>query len=267
MKEPTANELIRSFTRQIDQLERLTDQALVQRKKNNLTIMSVDALFTSAFLSMHLRFELFLENLFYSCITGNSQISDCRPHLIFANRTQAENIFFGGVPFPVWMPYKTGVEPIANRAFADGGPFSRLDKQPDEQLFLKQLSDIRNAIAHQSSSALKKVEHLTSQMRPRRRTPAGYLQNSAQGQTQYSIYASSLMVIASALAKPDRASAKQILAPESEYQNNEQATAGKYQCVRCGHYKVLRGKTRIKLGSCSRCIKLKNKPKSWRRVY
>lgn len=267
MKEPTASDLIKKFTRQTAQLEKLTDNALVQRRKNNLTIMSVDALFTSAFLSMHLRFELFLEDLFYSCITGNSMISDCEPHIIFENRAQAESIFFGGVAFPIWMPYQKGAEQIALRAFVDGGPFSRLQKQPDECAFLKKLSELRNAIAHQSSSALKQVEPLTSQMRPRRRTPAGYLQHTVQGQTQYSIYASSLMVVASALAKPDRASAKLILSPESEFQNGERTPSGKYQCVRCGNYKVLRGKKKVKLGPCARCLQLKNQPKSWRRVY
>ena len=267
MKEPSAEELLRKFTRQTAQLEKLTDNALLQRKKKNLTVMSVDALFSSAFLSMHLRFELFLEDLFYSCITGSSMIADCKPHVTFESRLQAESIFFGGVAFPIWMPYKKGAEQIALRAFIDGGPFFRLQKQPDEYSFLKQLSELRNAIAHQSSSALETVKPLTSQMRPRRRTPAGYLQHTVQGQTQYSIYASSLLVVASALSKPDRSSAKLILSPESDFQNEELASAGKYQCVKCGNYKTLRGKKKVKLGACTRCLQLKNKPKTWRRVY
>ncbi|MGG7104639.1 hypothetical protein [Rhodococcus sp. 24CO] len=226
----------------------------------------MDAIFSSAFLSMHLQFELFLEDLFYSCITGNSNIADCEPEIKFANRNQAEQIFFGGVAFPIWMPYANGAEEIAKRAFVGGGPFARLQKQSDERKFLKDLTALRNAIAHQSSTALKKVEPLTSAMNPRRRTPAGYLQNLVQGETQYSLHSASLLGVASALSKTDLASAKKVMSPEDEYQKDEQTSAGRYQCVSCGKYKTLRAK-RGKLGSCTRCLTLAKRPKAWRRVY
>lgn len=264
MAEPTAEQLFNKLTRQLEQLERLTTHALQQRKRSNLSIMSVDAIFTSAFLSMHLRFELFLEDLFYSCITGSSEIEDCFPSIVFKSRDQAEIIFFGGTSFPVWMPYTQGAEKIAGRAFANGGPFFRLQKQTDERKFLKSMSELRNAIAHQSKSALQKVEPLTSPMRPRRRTPAGYLQNIVQGQTQYAIYSSSLLVIASSLSQKSLTSAKNILSPEDHFQKGENASAGKYQCINCGKYKTLRNKNKVELGNCDRCSQ---KTKAWRRAY
>jgi len=267
MAEQDAEAILRQFNRQVRMLEKLTDQALIQYRKANLTRYSTDALFNSALLSLHLRFELFLENLFYSCITESSGISDCLPEVRFQNRDQAEQIFFGHLEFPVWMPYEKGAEKVASRAFVDGYPFTRLMGHTDERKFLEDFSSIRNAIAHQSKSALDKVEHLTKGMPAGRRTPAGFLQSSHQGTTQFKSYCSAILIIASALTKPDIAAAKSILSLEGEYQKKQKTkTGGKFQCVTCGFRKVIRSKN-TEIGNCSRCKQKGNPTKTWRRVY
>ncbi|MBF6319015.1 hypothetical protein IU453_19865 [Nocardia cyriacigeorgica] len=228
--------------------------------------MSTDALYTSALLSLHLRFELFLEDLFYSCITGQSEISDCVPEVTFSSRDQAKNLLFGNIDYVTWMPYR-GVEEIAKRTFSNGVPFSRLQRQVDEKKFLGELTAVRNAIAHQSASSLKKIEGLTSSMRPRRRNAAGYLQHTTQGDTQFSRSCSSVLVIASALTQPDIVAAKRVLSPESAYGKNDPAVKGKYQCVICTATILHRVKYG-KIGACSKCARIGGSKKgSWQRVY
>lgn len=266
MSEPSADEIFKRFSRQAKQLETLTAKAQAQQKKRNLSQLSTDALFSSALLSLHLRFELFLEDLFYSCITESSGIADCVPEIAFSTRTQAQRIFFGHLDYPVWMPYEKGAEKLGKRAFVNGGPFSRLKRQADERRFLEDFTAVRNAIAHQSDSSLKKVAHLTASMRARRRTPAGFLQHSVQGDTQFNNYTSSVLVIASALSRSDISAAKAVLSPETDYLKSDLAPGGKYQCVTCGKYKTLRSKWG-KIGDCTRCKGMKIKQKTWRRVY
>lgn len=273
MPQQSAADIFFRFERQTSSLENLARQATVLRKQAKLSILSADSLYNSALLSLHLRFELFLEDLFYSCITDTSGISDSEPEVIFSTRQQAESIFFGHLPFPVWMPYSKGAEKVAKRAFKDGGPFSRLSRQPDEKKFLTELTDMRNAVAHQSKSALSKVEHLTSPMRARSRHPAGYLQSTSQGVTRYSEYISSILVIARALSEPDLASAKRILSPESPYKHNDEAGRGRYSCVVCGHSKSVRT-VDGKIGHCTKCRRLlqstsnsRQPTGNWRRVY
>lgn len=266
MEEPSAETLFTRFSRQVKQLDNLAVQATEQRRKGNLSQLSSDALYTSGLLSLHIRFELFLEDLFYSCITGKSGLDDCAPELTFSSREQASNLLFGNLNYVTWMPYGE-VERISKRTFSDGAPFSRLRRHADEKSFLEELTLVRNAVAHQSAPSLKKIENLTSPMRARRRNPAGYLQYTVQGDTHFRRYCSSILIIASALTRPNISAAKRVLSPEAAYNKNDEVTKGCYLCINCAGTKNLRTKIG-RLGDCSKCKKSGARTKTgWRRVY
>jgi hypothetical protein len=266
-REPSAITILNSFKRKAQRAESLTNEGLRLFRRNQLSQASLDALFTSSFLSLHSHFEIFLEDLFFSTVTGSSGIADCEPQVIFESREQAQQIFLATQSYINWMPYEKGAQKFTRRAYKSGSPFARLRRQPDEQSVLKEISSLRNAIAHQSRHSLREVEHLTKPMRPRRRNVAGYLQNRVQGSTQFSLHATSIRRVASALAASDVKTAKTIwLSPETGYKATDAPGSGRFLCVGCGNTKTIRSNTE-KLKRCTRCNARRRLQLGWRRDY
>jgi hypothetical protein len=215
---------------------------------------------------MHSHFEIFLEDLFYSVVTDRSGISECLPHVVFQDREQANLILFNSRNYVDWMPYKEGIRKISRLAFKSGSPFERLERQQYENEVLAQFTDLRNAIAHQSRYSLRKIERLTSTMRPRRRNPAGFLQSRSSGVSNFSAYATDIRVIAAALASSDISSAKQRLSPEEPYKASAQPGRGIYECARCGTTRTMRSST-SQIGLCKVCRRRNLPQLGWRRKY
>ncbi|WP_455901140.1 hypothetical protein [Rhodococcus gordoniae] len=266
-KAPSAVSVFKEFDVHAKRFESLTARTLIAAaRRNQLSQRSIDALFTSAFLSLHMAFENFLEELFYSAATGASGIIDCHPLTEFASRERAELVFLSGKKYIDWMPYESNTLKLAERALENGAPFSRINRQPTEIQILKDVSALRNAIAHQSAHSLRQASRLTSTMPPRRRHVAGYLQDRTQGVTRYSTLTTDLRSIASALSAPDISTAKQYLNPEKAWSVNDSPQRGKYICVRCARSKTKRT-DREKLGSCRACTTARRSQLGWRRDY
>jgi hypothetical protein len=266
-KEQSAAEIAKSFDRQATKAEKLTAEGLRLYRSGKLSQASLDALFHASFLSLHSHFEIFLEDLFYSTMTGASRIAECAPHAVFESREKVQLLFFANVNYVSWMPFDQHAKKISRRAYISGSPFDRLSRQSVESNLLKEFTNIRNAIAHKSKHSLREVEPLIRQMRPGRRNVAEYLQNTSQSTTQFGLYTTGVRAIAAALSAADVAAAKDILTPEDPYRLGETPGPGRYRCVACGHCRNV-GSRVEKLKLCSICERRENfKSRQWQRVY
>jgi ribosomal protein S14 len=264
--EDSAQAILSRFDRQVRRAEKLTDEGWALYRRAKLSLGSLDGLFRFSFLSMHSDFEIFLEDLFYSAVTGSSGIENCVPHVTFINRDQANLIFFNDKSYVNWMPYPRGARKISRAAFVSGSPFDRLENQRRENDVLLEFTNLRNAIAHRSQHALKQIEHLTKPMKPRRRHAAGYLQSRSSGMSKFSSYATDIRIIAAALASPNVAQAKQRLSPEEPYGTSEKPGPGKYECATCGISRTLQSPKK-KIGICKICLRRNVNQIGWRRTY
>ena len=100
----------------------------------------------------------------------------------------ARDVVTGGKAYLSWFPYDW-TEKRAQAFFSGGRPFTLLNAA--DKVFLQDLVTIRNAVAHQSSHALRKFEKRLisgTPLLPRERTPVGYLRSilrAAPVQTRY----------------------------------------------------------------------------------
>lgn len=266
MPEPSAIEIFDSFDKKVKRLETLTENSIFLHRRGHMTQSSVDALFSSAAITLHANFETFLEDLFYSCITGRSGIDSCDPYITFKDRSQAEVVLFGNVSYATWLPFDKGTKKHSQRGFRTGEPFDRLRRHPTEQHSLETFTNLRNAAAHQSKYSLDKVSALTGAMRPRRRHVAGFLQHKEQGVTNYGNYTTNLRSIASAFSAPDLRSAKWNLSPETAYSSNNIPGKGHYECIGCAGRQTVRTNS-SQLVKCSNCNTRRPQQLGWRRIY
>ena len=267
MARATAADIFRAFERRAVRLESLTGEGMRLRGQGRVTVGSLDALFESALLNLYTAFELFVEDLFYSVLLGDSGIPSASGVVTFSDRAQAEAVLLGGRDFLRWLPLDTGAIPRAHLVLEQGHPFDRLERHPQESATLDEMRLLRNAIAHDSGSARAKVAALTAGLRPRRRHPAGLLQDVQQGVTQHSNYSTVVRLVAAALAEPDDVRARNSLSPEKPYSSGAAPGPGRYECTRCRRRTTIRSK-RQELFKCSACQRAHVKgQKEWRRIY
>ena len=261
-----AHEILSRFDRRVKRAENLTSEGQKLYRKAELKLSTLDSLFHAAFLSMHAHFEIFLEDLFYSAVTGNSGIPECTPTVTFENRDQASKILFNNQDYVDWMPYPRGVLKISKLAFGAENPFDRLRRQERENQVLVEFSLLRNAIAHESRHSIRKIEYLTSTMKPRRKNIAGYLQHMTSGNSQFSAYATDIRIIATALAAPSMSAAKSRLSLEMPHAKGEKPGPGQFECATCGISRTLRSASQ-QIGKCKVCNNRNVRQIGWRRKY
>lgn len=131
-----------------------------------------------AFLLFHSHAERSLEKLFIGTLLGRLEHTDVRvkPLLTVKSPVVAKRIASGGRAYADWLPYKAETVRRANSYLSGGRPFSELAK-PDYEA-LDRLSIIRNALAHDSTAALKAFRASFVDGRPLppdQQQPAGYL--------------------------------------------------------------------------------------------
>lgn len=259
-----------AFERRARRLESLTAEGLKLRSqpKSPMTVGSLDALFESALLSLYTAFETFLEDLFFSVLLGQSGVPGTAGLVTFSDRQQADMVLRGGRrDYLTWLPWADGVRGLAERLLMDGHPFNRLDRHDDELDVLEEMRLLRNAIAHEGSSAQNKITHLTGPMRARRRHPAGVLQDVQQGTLRLSVYSDEVRKIAAALTMTDDVSARNSLSPEKPYSAGAKPGLGTYECTRCRSHHVMRRKS-DPLPNCQTCRRAHTKGfRGWRRMY
>ena len=173
---------LRTFERARAKFERLLLSGLVTRH-------DVCLFYEGIFLRTVTSFEGLLEELFVGLLTGAiTPAPNVRPRVTFRSPSVARDVMLGGKAYVDWLPYRY-TEKRAKAFFRAGEPFSNLTKP--EKKSLERMLTIRNAVAHQSRSARKKLEDEvigTSPLLPAERTPAGFLRSvfrATPPQTQY----------------------------------------------------------------------------------
>lgn len=249
-------------------MESLGTEASRLHGRGQMTLGSADSIYESALLNLVTAFEVFLEELFYSVLLNASQMPDAGGAVTFRDRVHAEEVLLGGRQYLDWMPFDLHTIPRGKRLLIES-PFSRLERHPDERAFLRELIVVRNAIAHESGTARTKFQSLTTGLRPRRRTPAGLLQDVRQGSSVLSDYSTQLRVIVKALAAPTARDSKRLLSPENPYEQGAAAGKGRFQCVTCGAVTVMSA-NRSTLPACAVCTPIavsRIRKTRWRRQY
>jgi hypothetical protein len=144
--------------------------------------------------------EGLLEDLFVGLLAGSITPSrTVHARVTFRSHRVAREVMLSGRAYVDWLPYHH-TEKRAEAFFRGGLPFCNLDKNDKKQL--DQIIVIRNAVAHQSRTALRKFENEvigTTPLLPAERTPAGYLRSvfrTAPAQTRYEDIANTCATLA-----------------------------------------------------------------------
>ena len=166
------------YLEKIDGLHR--QRALVDR--------DAERAYAGGYLEFHAYVERALERLFLGLLRRRLKSADgsVRPLIAVSSDRVASEIVAGGRRYVDWLPYKLHTTPRARAFFAGGRPFDRLDK--GDLNSLDEGTAIRNALAHQSSAALRRFREKCVDNRslpPTELRPAGYLRGThTRGQTR-----------------------------------------------------------------------------------
>lgn len=203
-------------------------------------------------LQIHSRFETFLEELFLSCLVGESGIEIERT-VEPVSRTNAYSLLGGdgrdGEYF-TWLP----LDRTMSRAvlmFRFGRPFSRLIYRPAVTSALKELVVVRNAVAHPSQVAQRKLVELALQNGYVVARPADFLLAVRDGRPEIENFISMMRAVAVALAEPAETDVTGILGPERKFVSGEKSVPpGSYVCDNCATALVLRTTEDLQLCAC-----------------
>lgn len=187
----------RGLDQYLKRIENLRTQELLSDK-------DAERAYTGGFLEFHAFLERTIETLFLGLLQGRLKSSDTtvRPRIAVLSSTVAADVVAGERSYVNWLPYEHHTLQRAKSFFRGGRPFDRLDKSD-----LGALSDnlvIRNALAHQSSAALRKFSKRivsNKNLPPKQQRPAGYLRGShTKGQTRMSFHLAQAVAIIRKLA-------------------------------------------------------------------
>lgn len=161
-------------------------------KKGYIVRHDIEQIYEGLFIDAITSFEGLIEKLFIGLLLGNIKHTSANvvPRVAFKSPKVAREIVLGGKPYVDWLPYNY-TEQRANAFFRNGYPFTSLG-QPEKNSLAK-LWCIRNAIAHISQFSLKKFQQKVIgllPLRPRERTPSGFLRSVFRTrpiQTQYEV--------------------------------------------------------------------------------
>lgn len=154
-----------------------------------ITALDAEQAYRGAFLSFHSHVENTIEYLFMGLIRGrvDHRLAGVRPLIHVRSDRVATKVVFEGRKYADWLPYNRHTHDRAKIYFASGKPFTLLSKE--DRKALDNLTVLRNALAHESSQALRRFheEFTAGKALPAdQRRPAGYLRGfHAVDQTRF----------------------------------------------------------------------------------
>lgn len=205
-----SSDLAKTLTNRLRSLEstrlKIEDQVLA----GNLNIRDALRAYEGLFLSVHVDFEQFIEELFIGLLVDGrgliSSRSDIVPRIKVNTHQIAREVILGSSRrrYIDWLPYQKTLD-FASTYFRGGRPFSDLSE--NQLQLLTKCNLIRNALAHKSRYSINRF--LTSvigatPLPANERNPAGYLRGNFRlhpPQSRYEIFTSQLAVIAVVLAR------------------------------------------------------------------
>jgi len=153
-----------------------------------LAARDVERAYAGALLEFHAYVERSIERLFVGLLRGSLTPSSgsVRALITVTSAATARSVVLSERAYVDWLPYKRFTVRRAKAFFSRGRPFVGLDTA--EISALEDVSLVRNAIAHQSHSALRKFKERFvngKALPPNQQRPAGYLRGSHTiGQTR-----------------------------------------------------------------------------------
>lgn len=177
--------------------------------KGHITRRAVTHSYEGLFLSAHVAFESFLEDLFVGLLVHNRGLESSRhdvvPRVVVkSHKVARELITRPGRPYVDWLPYDHTLR-LAEKYFRGARPFSGLTEAQLQHL--RRCNTIRNVIAHKSRHSLEKFQKQVVQstpLPPHERVAVGYLRGlfrTSPSQSRFENYLAQLLLIARALAQ------------------------------------------------------------------
>jgi hypothetical protein len=136
----------------------------------------LNRVYAGAFVGFTTYVERSLERLFLGLLMGRFEVSGVAPLVQINSEVVARAVVRGGRNYVDWLPFTKHTEPRALAFLASGRPFTDLPAA-DARVF-DRLGVIRNAIAHESSHALRQFRRIFVDGRAlpaEQQRPAGYL--------------------------------------------------------------------------------------------
>lgn len=153
-----------------------------------LSSRDIERAHAGGFLEFHAYLERSIERLFLGLLRErlHSSHQSARPLIKVQADKVAYEVITGVRKYVDWLPYKSYTLPRAESFFASGKPFSTLDNSDISAL--DNISVIRNALAHQSTFAMRQFKKKFIEGRnipPAQHRPPAYLRgNHTVGQTR-----------------------------------------------------------------------------------
>lgn len=186
-------------------------------------------------LNLHSQVETLLEEVFLSCLMGESGV-DVEPLVSPASREHAKDLISlnaGRGEYLNWLPIAV-VTQRARVMFRFGRPFSRLEYRPSIAAGLKELVIVRNAVAHPSQVAARKFAELAAAKGYGSSRPADLLLSVREGASELEHQIALVRAIALGIAEASEADVEPILGPERHFDSGERGVPpGDYSCVEC----------------------------------
>lgn len=199
-------------------------------------------------------FESFLEELFYLCMLSSHTDASVAPVLPVSSRAEADLLIYSGGKrrenYLTWLPFDATVD-RADAYLDRGAPFTWLRYRQVEMSAIKELTVVRNAVAHPSAYASRLLEQLVTAKGYLGSRPADYLRSLRTGVWEVLLLLTQVSIIAEALGASSEADADVLLQPEEPFQAGQKAPPGEFECRHCAHARSL--STAAKLGACPQC--------------
>ncbi|WP_182376012.1 hypothetical protein [Nocardioides sp. WS12] len=198
--------------------------------------------------------ETYLEEVFYLSMLAQHDCAGIGPVLPVSNRSEIELLIFSDgrrrENYLTWLPYDVAAD-RADSYLVGGQPFSWLRYRDVELATLKELTIVRNAVAHPSAYAATLLSELALGKGYQVVRPADYLKSLRTGAWEVMHMLTQVTVIASGLAEASELAADALFQPEPPFQAARKAPPGTYFCSHCGREEGLTVKA--KLGNCRDC--------------
>ena len=165
--------------------------------EGRLSERDVRRAYAGAFLAFYAYLERSIERLFLGTLMGRYQHASgsVRPLVVIKSEHVARLAVQGGRDYADWLPFDHTVR-RANAFLSAGRPFSELPKA--HQKTFERLAILRNAIAHESKSSLRRFHHdlvAGASLPANQLTPAGYLRGQhSPGRTRFSHFLADAVV-------------------------------------------------------------------------
>lgn len=197
----TALDLANGFVSHLRHLDSIRTKMERLQGSGQIVRHDIEQIYLGLYIEAVTSLERTIEQLFIALLTRRVVHSSRSivPRIPPTSPQVARKIVLGGQSYVDWLPYRH-TEKRAEAFFRNGLPFSNLNLTEKKQL--EQIMYIRNAIAHKSVHSLRTYETkvLSSlSLRPRERTPAGFLRSIfrvAPAQTRYEYFATEMASIA-----------------------------------------------------------------------